>query len=91
MTILQSTVADAERGRVMAVLQAVMSAASVLSMGLAGIAGDAIGVRAVFFAAGAICAVGFVVALVGFRPRGSARDAAEVPDGEAVTTGLPAA
>ena len=91
VTILQSTVPDAERGRVMAVLQAVMSAASVLSMGLAGIAGDAIGVRAVFFAAGAICAVGFVVALVGFRSRGGARDASEAPDGERVASGAPAA
>ena len=68
VTILQSTVADSERGRVMSVLQAVMSAASVLSMALAGIAGDTIGVREVFYAAGAICAVGFVAALVGFRP-----------------------
>ncbi len=91
VTILQSTVPDAERGRVMAVLQAVMSAASVLSMGLAGIAGDAIGVRAVFFAAGAICALGFVIALVGFRPRRAARDASEAPEAERVTTGAPAA
>jgi MFS family permease len=91
ITILQSTVADGERGRVMAVLQAVMSAASVLSMGLAGIAGDAIGVRAVFFAAGAICAVGFVVALVGFRSSRSTRDSAAEAEPEPVPNGAPAA
>jgi len=73
VTILQSTVADGERGRVMAVLQAVMSAAGVLSMGLAGIAGDAIGVRAVFYGAGAACAVGFLVAIAGYHVRGTRR------------------
>ena len=38
----------------MSVVQAAMSAASVLSMGFAGIAGDAVGVREVLFVAGAI-------------------------------------
>lgn len=69
VTILQQSTPDGERGRVMSVLQAAMSAASVLSMGMAGIAGDAIGVREVFFVAGGIVAVGFLVALVGFRER----------------------
>jgi MFS family permease len=76
VTILQTTVPDGERGRVMAVLQAVMSAAGVISMAGAGIAGDALGVREVFFAAGALCGVGFLVALVGFRVGGAARPAA---------------
>jgi MFS family permease len=66
-TILQTSTPDGERGRVLAVLQAAMSASSVLSMGLAGIAGEALGVREVFFGAGALCGVGFVVAVVGFR------------------------
>jgi MFS family permease len=76
VTILQTTVPDGERGRVMAVLQAVMSAAGVISMAGAGIAGDALGVREVFFAAGALCGVGLLVALVGFRVGGAARPAA---------------
>jgi MFS transporter, DHA3 family, macrolide efflux protein len=69
VTILQQATPDAERGRVMSVLQAAMSATGVLSMGVAGIAGDVIGIREVFFAAGAITALGFLVALVGFRQR----------------------
>uniref|UniRef100_UPI00129A2AAE MFS transporter n=1 Tax=Vibrio cholerae TaxID=666 RepID=UPI00129A2AAE len=78
VTILQSRTPDAERGRVMAVLQAAMSGASVLSMGFAGIAGDAIGIREVFFVAGAITAAGAVVAFVGYR--GSSRRAADGED-----------
>lgn len=70
VTILQSSVEDAERGRVMSVLQAAMSAASVLSMAFAGIAGDIVGVRNVFLGAAAIVAVGGVVAIVGYRGTG---------------------
>jgi MFS family permease len=66
VTILQQSVADAERGRIMSVLNAAMSAASVLSMAFAGIAGDAVGVRNVFFIAGALVAVGAVVSLLGY-------------------------
>jgi MFS family permease len=88
VTILQSQTPDAERGRVMAVLQAAMSGASVLSMGFAGIAGDAIGIREVFFVAGAITAAGAVVAFVGYR--GSSRRAADGDD-EAVAASAPAA
>jgi MFS transporter, DHA3 family, macrolide efflux protein len=73
ITMLQLNVEDAERGRIMSVLNASMSAASVLSMAFAGIAGEVVGVRQVFFLAGAICGVGAVISLVGFRgthPRG---------------------
>lgn len=73
VTILQQSTPDSERGRVMSVLQAAMSAASVLSMGFAGILGDAIGIREVFLVAGAITAMGFVVAVVGYRPTRAAR------------------
>ena len=51
----------------MSVLNAAMSAATVLSMAFAGIAGDVVGVRNVFFLAGAIVAVGAVISLIGFR------------------------
>ena len=86
ITMLQLNVEDAERGRIMSVLNASMSAASVLSMAFAGIAGEVVGVRNVFFLAGAICGVGAVISLVGFRgthprsvtaePRGSTIPAA---------------
>ena len=67
VTMLQVNVEDAERGRIMSVLNAAMSAATVLSMAFAGIAGEVVGVRNVFFLAGGICAVGAVISLVGFR------------------------
>ncbi len=76
VTMLQQGTPDGERGRVMAVLQACMSAAGVLSMAVAGIAGDAIGVQQVFFAAGAIVAGGFVVALIGYRSVAPSRSTA---------------
>jgi len=71
VTLLQTNVVDAERGRIMSVLNAAMSGATVLSMAFAGIAGDLVGVRNVFFLAGAIVAVGAVISLIGFR--GTAR------------------
>jgi len=71
VTLLQTSVVDAERGRIMSVLNAAMSGATVLSMAFAGIAGDLVGVRNVFFLAGAIVAVGAVISLIGFR--GTAR------------------
>jgi len=67
VTLLQTSVVDAERGRIMSVLNAAMSGATVLSMAFAGIAGDVVGVRNVFFLAGAIVAVGAVISLIGFR------------------------
>lgn len=71
ITILQQATRDEERGRVMSVLQAGMSAAGILSMGFAGVLGDVVGVRQVMFAAGGIVAVGFAIALVGYRRRGA--------------------
>lgn len=67
VTVLQQSVPDGERGRIMSVLQAAMSASSVLSMAFAGIAGDVVGVRNVFLIAGAIVAAGAIVSFVGFR------------------------
>jgi MFS transporter, DHA3 family, macrolide efflux protein len=67
VTMLQVNVADAERGRVMSVLNAAISAATILSMAFAGIAGDIVGVRNVFLLAGGIVAVAAVISLVGFR------------------------
>lgn len=79
VTILQTSAVDAERGRVMSVFQAATSGASVLSMAFAGIAGDVVGVRNVFFGAAAILAVGAVVAAVGYRGTETRRAVASPP------------
>jgi len=86
VTIVQQGTPDRELGRVMAVLQAAMSATSVLSMAFAGIAGDAIGVRAAFFAAGAIVAGGFVLAVLGYRGRAT-EPTGQPPNGDAIYVG----
>lgn len=67
VTIMQTSVPDAARGRVMSTLQASMSGASVASMALAGIFGDVLGIREVFFAAAAIVIVGGVVSWALYR------------------------
>ncbi len=67
VTLLQTGVVDAERGRVMSVLNAAISGATVLSMAFAGIAGEIVGVRNVFFVAGGIVGIGAVISLIGFR------------------------
>ncbi|MEA2544757.1 MAG: hypothetical protein QOI09_30, partial [Chloroflexota bacterium] len=86
VTIMQQGTPDEELGRVMAVLQAAMSATSVLSMGFAGIAGDAIGIREVFFVAGAIVAGGFALAVIGYRGR-AAEPMPRAPGGQTANVG----
>ena len=54
-TLSQSLIDDEMRGRVGGALNAVVSGANVASMGLAGVAAAALGVRSVFVLAGAIC------------------------------------
>ena len=73
MTIVQTATVDAQRGRVLAVIQASSSATSVISMAFAGIAGEVVGVRNVFLGAGLIAAVGALVAFVGYRGRAAER------------------
>ena len=67
VTIMQTNVPDAARGRVMATLQAAMSGASVASMALAGVFGDVLGIREVFFAAAAIVITGGLLSAVLYR------------------------
>jgi MFS family permease len=67
VTIMQTGVDDASRGRVMATLQASMSGAAIASMLFAGVFGDLLGVRTVFLLAGAIVIAGGLVALVLYR------------------------
>ena len=74
-TLVQSATDDSHRGRVAATLHAVMAAASVLSMGLAGVFGDIVGIRAVFVIAGVVVGLAAVGALIVFR--GATAEAAE--------------
>lgn len=71
VTIAQTASGDAVRGRVMSALQASMSAAQVVSMALAGIFADIVGIRNVFVLGAAACLVGAVVAELLFRSSGS--------------------
>jgi MFS family permease len=67
VTIFQTGVEDSARGRVMSILQAAMSGASIASMALAGIFGELVGIRNVFFLAAAVCGVGGVAAWIRYR------------------------
>ncbi len=80
VTIFQTGVPDEKRGRAMATLQAAMSGASVASMALAGIFGELVGVRTVFFLGALVVATGGIAAA--FLYRGLPKDTAETaPDG----------
>jgi MFS family permease len=75
-TIVQTSGTDATRGRVVSLLQASMSTASVASMALGGIFGELIGIRGVFLASGVIVLAASGVALLMFR--GTAEEPAAV-------------
>lgn len=66
-TLSQTLVEDSMRGRVGGVLNALISGATVLSMGLAGVAAAAIGTRNVFITAGALAVVAGLLMFVFFR------------------------
>ena len=83
-TLVQTSTADATRGRVVALLQAAMSTASVASMAIGGILADVLGVRAVYVAAGvmAVAAAGLSWLMFrGARPQPAERVAAPVARG----------
>jgi MFS family permease len=61
-TLSQTLIEDKMRGRVGGALSAVVSAANVASMGLAGVAAAALGVRNVFVVAGVICSLAGILA-----------------------------
>jgi DHA3 family macrolide efflux protein-like MFS transporter len=79
MTLMQTGVDDATRGRVMATLQAAMSGAGIASMLFAGAFGDMLGVRTVFLLAGAV-----VLALVLYRGLAPRRE--PTPSDDPMTT-----
>ena len=66
-TLSQTLVEDSMRGRVGGVLNALISGATVLSMGLAGIAAAAIGTRNVFLVAGVFSIVAGLLAFWFFK------------------------
>jgi MFS family permease len=66
-TLVQTAAGDATRGRVVSIVQASMSTASVASMAIGGVLGDLIGVRSVFLAAGGFVLVAAGVSWVMFR------------------------
>lgn len=82
VTLMQTGVDDAARGRVMATLQAAMSGASIASMLFAGVFGDLLGVRTVFLLSGAIVLGGGVLSLVLYRGIApvTAQDEERLPD-----------
>jgi predicted MFS family arabinose efflux permease len=66
-TIVQTASTDATRGRVVSILQASMSTASVASMAIGGVLGDVIGIREVYLAASVVVLVAAGVAWLVFR------------------------
>ena len=66
-TLVQTATPDASRGRVVSLIQAAMSTASVASMAIGGVLGQVIGIREVFFAAGVITLVAAAISFVMFR------------------------
>ena len=77
-TIVQTASTDATRGRVVSILQASMSTASVASMAIGGILADLIGVRSVYLAAAAFVFLAAAAAFLVFRGV-SGRQAASAP------------
>lgn len=92
-TVIQTATDDARRGRVAAVLNAVISGASIASMAAAGILGDALGVRTVFLIAAGVIAVAAAASIVLFRDAGElvARGGDEAPAAAAASSVGPTA
>jgi MFS family permease len=66
-TIVQTVATDATRGRVVSLLQASLSTASVASMAIGGVLGDLIGIRSVYLAAAAIVLLAAGISVLLFR------------------------
>jgi predicted MFS family arabinose efflux permease len=82
-TIVQTASTDATRGRVVSILQASLSTASVVSMAIGGVFGDLIGIRAVYLAAAVLVVVAAGVSLVLFRGVASRPGVTRVTEAEA--------
>lgn len=81
MTILAASTTDATRGRVSGAFNASMQTASIASMAIAGILADAVGMRPVFYAGGAMGLLASLITWALFRwsPERSAGGAASLP------------
>ena len=66
-TIVQTTAGDATRGRVVSLLQASLSTASVASMAIGGVLGEIIGIRSVYLAAAVIVLLAAAISFLLFR------------------------
>ena len=66
-TIVQTASTDGTRGRVVSLLQASLSTASVASMAIGGVLGDLIGIRSVYLAAAVIVLVAAGISWILFR------------------------
>ena len=74
-TLLQLYIPNDKRGRASAAMSTVITLASVISMGLSGVLGDALGVRQVFYLSGLITILAGLLAAVLMRtPAGSPQD-----------------
>ncbi len=91
-TIVQTATRDSERGRVAATVHAVMSAASVLSMAMAGVFGDLLTIRTVFILAGVVVGIASVAAWLMFRgvPSEAATGTHKIEDGSSTPASLAA-
>jgi MFS family permease len=80
-TIIQTEAAEQVRGRVAALVSTVTTTASVVSMAIAGIFGDLIGVRGVFVGGAVVVGLAAVSAFVLFRGQHASTEAASVAEG----------
>ena len=78
-TILQSSVGDAVRGRVLGAFNASMSTTSIASTAAAGIFASIVGIRTVFLVAGGICLVAAAASWLLFRADRAPTPAAATP------------
>jgi MFS family permease len=85
-TLVQTQTEPQVRGRVAALLNSVVSGASIISMAFAGIAGQFLGVRSVFLLSAAVVGTGAVAAVVLFR-RGDTEAPLNAPFEPAVVNG----
>lgn len=82
-TIVQTASTDATRGRVVSILQASLSTASVVSMAIGGVLGDLIGIRSVFLAAAGLVVIAAAISFVLFRGVAARPGVTAIPGAEA--------
>jgi MFS transporter, DHA3 family, macrolide efflux protein len=81
-TILQTNVANEMRGRIGAALNTLVSTSSLLSMALAGVLAEVVGVRNVFVLGGGLTILAGIASAVVFRPIGRRAESEPAPNVE---------